>query len=57
MFPRPETVPGQILTWQAAPPDSTAAVVTAGVLAVGGLVAYGLAGPARGTPAEAGQGV
>jgi hypothetical protein len=55
LFPRSEPLLGQILTWQAQEPSSTAATVTAGVLAAGGLVAYAVAGPARQTPAEAGQ--
>jgi hypothetical protein len=55
LFPRSEPVLGQVLTWQAQEPASTAATVTAGVLALGGLVAYAVAGPARRAPAEAGQ--
>ncbi len=55
LFPRSEPVIGRILTWQAQPPASTAAAVTAGLLALGGLVAYALAGPARRAPAEAAQ--
>jgi hypothetical protein len=55
VFPRPEPVVGRILTWQAQPPASTAATVTAGLLALGGLIAYAAAGPARRPPAEAGQ--
>jgi hypothetical protein len=55
LFPRSEPVAGQILTWQAQPPASTAAALTAGLLALGGLVAYTVAGPARRAPAEAGH--
>lgn len=55
MFPQAEPLPGRILTWQAQDPASTAAAVTAGVLAVAGLVAYAVAGPARKAPAEAAQ--
>ncbi|NBE83058.1 hypothetical protein [Micromonospora rubida] len=54
LFPQSEPV-GQILTWQAQPPESTAAAVTAGLLALGGLVAYAAAGPAPRAPAEAAQ--
>ena len=55
MFPQSETVVGRILTWQAQPPASGAATATATLLALGGLVAYAAAGPARRPPAEAGQ--
>jgi hypothetical protein len=55
MFPRSEPLAGQILTWPAQPPSSTAAGVTAGLLALGGLVAYAASGPARRAPAEAAQ--
>jgi hypothetical protein len=54
-FPQYEPALGRILTWQAQPPDSTAGTVTAGLLALGGLVAYAVAGPARRAPAEAAQ--
>ena len=54
-FPQSETVIGRILTWQAQPPASGAALATAGLLALGGLIAYGAAGPARRPPAEAAQ--
>jgi hypothetical protein len=54
-FPQAEPVLGRILTWQAQPPASGAAAVTAGLLALGGLIAYAVAGPARRAPAEAGQ--
>lgn len=54
LFPRPEPL-GRILTWQAQPPESAAAAATAGLFAVGGLVAYAVAGPAPRPPAEAGQ--
>ncbi|PZG01848.1 hypothetical protein [Micromonospora deserti] len=53
--PLPEPVAGRILTWQAQAPASTAAAVTAGLLAFGGLIAYAVAGPARSAPAEAAQ--
>jgi hypothetical protein len=55
LFPQPETLAGRILTWQSEEPASIAAGVTAGLLALGGLVAYAVAGPARKTPAEAAQ--
>ncbi|MFC7273046.1 hypothetical protein ACFQS1_03540 [Paractinoplanes rhizophilus] len=55
LFPQSEPVVARILTWQTQPRASTAAAVTAGLLAVGGLVAYAVAGPARRAPAEAGQ--
>jgi hypothetical protein len=54
-FPQADPVLGRFLTWQAQPSDSTAATVAAGLLALGGLIAYAVAGPARRTPAEAGQ--
>ncbi|MEV8509883.1 hypothetical protein AB0368_34365 [Actinoplanes sp. NPDC051475] len=55
LFPRSEPLIGRILTWQAQPPATAAATVTAGLLALGGLVAYAIAGPARRAPAEAAQ--
>jgi hypothetical protein len=55
LFPRSGPVIGLILTWQAQPPASNAATVTAGVLGLGGLIAYAMAGPARRPPAEAAQ--
>ncbi|WP_255608590.1 hypothetical protein [Micromonospora sp. PLK6-60] len=55
LYPGSESVLGRILTWQAQPPASTAAAVTAGLLALGGFGAYVLAGPAHRAPAEAGQ--
>jgi hypothetical protein len=55
LFPRSEPVVARILTWQAQDPASTAATVTAGLLALGGLIAYAVAGPARCAPAEATQ--
>jgi hypothetical protein len=55
LFPQTEPVIGQILTWQAQPPATTAATVTAVLLALGGLIAYAGVGPARRSPAEAGQ--
>jgi hypothetical protein len=45
--------PSQVAAWQLQAPGSTAAAVTAGVLGVGGLIVYALAGPARPAPAEA----
>ncbi|RZU54069.1 hypothetical protein EV385_6006 [Krasilnikovia cinnamomea] len=53
VFPMPERVTGQILTWQSQAPDNRAAGVTALLLAAGGLAAYAVAGPARRAPAEA----
>ncbi|MGW0434863.1 hypothetical protein ACWDV4_20285 [Micromonospora sp. NPDC003197] len=44
---------GEILTWQSQAPGNTPAAVTAMLLAVGGLIAYAVAGPARRAPAEA----
>jgi hypothetical protein len=55
LFPQSEPVVGRILTWQAQPSTSTAAAVTATLLALGGLAAYAVAGPARRAPAEAAQ--
>jgi hypothetical protein len=55
LFPRAEPILGRILTWQAQPQVSNAAAVTAGLLALGGLVVYAVAGPARRPPAEAAQ--
>jgi hypothetical protein len=55
LFPRSDTHLGQVLTWQSQSPASTAAAVTAGVLAGAGVIAYAAMGPARRTPAEAGQ--
>jgi hypothetical protein len=55
LFPHSASAAGRILTWQVQPPAATAATATAVVLALGGLVAYAVAGPARRTPAEAGQ--
>ena len=51
LFPRSEPAVGRILTWQAQPPVSVAAAVTAGLLAACGLLAYAVAGPARRAPA------
>ncbi|MEV6302645.1 hypothetical protein AB0M02_24750 [Actinoplanes sp. NPDC051861] len=45
LFPQPEPLLGRILTWQAQAPDSTAAGLTAALLAVGGLVVYAAKGP------------
>jgi hypothetical protein len=55
LFPRAQPLVGEILTWQAQPPSSRPAAVTAGVLALAGLVGYAVAGPARRAPAEAAQ--
>jgi hypothetical protein len=56
LFPQSaEPLIGRILTWQAQPPVSPAATVTAGLLALGGLIAYAAAGPTRRAPAEATQ--
>ena len=55
MFPQDGPLVGEILTWQAQPPSNTAAAVTAGLLTVGGLLAYAATGPARRAPAEAAQ--
>lgn len=55
LFPQAGPLLGRVLTWQSQPPDSTAAAVTATVLALGGLVVYAAAGPARRSPAEAAQ--
>ncbi|WBB77683.1 hypothetical protein O7606_15535 [Micromonospora sp. WMMD882] len=38
---------GAVATWQEQPADDTVAASTAAVLAVGGLIAYSVAGPAR----------
>jgi hypothetical protein len=53
LFPRPGSVVGEILTWQTQAPSSTPAAVTAGVLALAGVVVYAAAGPALRAPAEA----
>ncbi|GLY19544.1 hypothetical protein Kisp01_65580 [Kineosporia sp. NBRC 101677] len=53
IFPRSDTLLSRVLTWQAQEPTSTAAAVTATVLALAGLIAYTVMGPARGAPAEA----
>jgi hypothetical protein len=53
--PLPDPLAGRILTWQLQEPDNTAAAMTAGLLAFGGLIAYAVAGPARSAPAEAAQ--
>ncbi|WP_433364054.1 hypothetical protein ACQPZX_33290 [Actinoplanes sp. CA-142083] len=55
LFPQSEPVIARVLTWQTQPRVSTAATVTAGLLAVGGLIVYAVAGPARRAPAEAAQ--
>ncbi|WP_328341966.1 hypothetical protein [Micromonospora sp. NBC_00421] len=43
---------GATATWQGQPPDSRAATVAAAVLALGGLITYAIAGPARQEPSE-----
>jgi hypothetical protein len=48
MYPQEGTW-GAVATWQGQPPDDRAATTVAAVLAVGGLIAYSIAGPARGT--------
>ncbi|MET0496198.1 MAG: hypothetical protein ABW000_23990 [Actinoplanes sp.] len=55
MFPQSEPGIARVLTWQTQPPSGTAAAVTAGLLALGGLIAYAVAGPVPRSPAEAGQ--
>lgn len=54
LFPG-DNVAAEILTWQAQPSSSEAAAVTAGLLTLGGLIAYAVAGPRRRAPAEAAQ--
>ncbi|MEV4844414.1 hypothetical protein AB0K20_14500 [Micromonospora matsumotoense] len=51
VYPQPGTWEA-VATWQGQPPDSRAATVVAAVLAIGGLVAYAVAGPARRDPSE-----
>ncbi|WP_431928096.1 hypothetical protein [Micromonospora wenchangensis] len=51
MYPQAGTW-GAVATWQGQPTDSRAATVTAAAFALGGLVAYAIAGPARTDPAE-----
>ncbi|MEU4221170.1 hypothetical protein [Actinoplanes sp. NPDC026623] len=53
VFPQDERGAGPILTWQSQAPGSKAAALTAALLAIGGLAAYALSGPARRAPAEA----
>ncbi|MEV4636388.1 hypothetical protein AB0J80_03455 [Actinoplanes sp. NPDC049548] len=43
----------EVLLWQSQAVDSKPAAITAAVLALGGLLAYAIAGPARRAPAEA----
>ncbi|SCG53336.1 hypothetical protein [Micromonospora humi] len=43
---------GATATWQGQPPESEAAALAAAALALGGLVAYSIVGPARRSPAE-----
>ncbi|GIJ09028.1 hypothetical protein ACFFMR_00255 [Micromonospora andamanensis] len=51
MYPQ-QGVWGATATWQGQPPGSDAAMLTAGVLALGGLIAYSIAGPARRAASE-----
>ncbi|WP_433528886.1 hypothetical protein ACQPYA_21465 [Micromonospora sp. CA-263727] len=51
MYPQEGTW-GATATWQGQPPDSRAATLTAVALALGGLIAYAIAGPARKEPSE-----
>jgi hypothetical protein len=53
IFPLSESTSGQILTWQLQAPGNGKAALTAGLLAVAGLLAYAVAGPLRRPPAEA----
>lgn len=53
LFPQGDNLLGRVLTWQAQEPPSRAAAVTATVLALTGLIAYTVTGPARNAPAEA----
>ena len=49
----PDRTWADVVTWQSQSPDNRPAAVTAGVLAVGGLLAYAVLGPTRPAPAEA----
>ncbi|MGN9778190.1 hypothetical protein ACTMS0_20855 [Micromonospora sp. H33] len=53
VFPLSPWASNPVLTWQLQAPNSKAAAVTAALLAVGGLIAYAIAGPAARAPAEA----
>jgi hypothetical protein len=55
LFPQFEPLAARVLTWQMQEPASTAAAVTAILLAVGGLGAYLVRGPLPMAPAEAAQ--
>lgn len=55
LFPQGGPLLGRVLTWQAQEPSSRAAAVTAAGLALAGLIAYAVTGPARSAPAEAAQ--
>jgi hypothetical protein len=55
LYSNSEAVLGEVLTWQSQHPSSAPAAVTAGLLALGGLIAYTVAGPALRPPAEATQ--
>jgi hypothetical protein len=46
MYPQDGTA-GAVATWQGQPPGTDVATLTAAVLALGGLIAYSIAGPAR----------
>ncbi|WIM96346.1 hypothetical protein ACTOB_008536 [Actinoplanes oblitus] len=52
MFPRSDTVVGQLLTWQSQDPGNTPAALLALLAAVAGLATYALAGPSRRATAD-----
>lgn len=52
-FPPRDSLLGRVLTWQTQEPPSSAAAVTATVLALTGLITHAMTGPARNAPAEA----
>ncbi|MEV4706270.1 hypothetical protein [Actinoplanes sp. NPDC049316] len=53
VFPSVEGSAGEVVTWQTQVPGNGPAAVTAGTLAVAGLMVYALSGPVRPAPAEA----
>ncbi|NHC46980.1 hypothetical protein [Motilibacter aurantiacus] len=53
LFPQGDSLLGRVLTWQAQEPSSRAAAVTATLLALTGLLAYAMTGPARKAPGDA----
>ncbi|SCL45094.1 hypothetical protein GA0070606_0600 [Micromonospora citrea] len=53
LFPQGDNLLGRVLTWQAQEPSSRAAAVTATLLALTGLTAYAVTGPAPRAPADA----